>query len=926
MEPAGRITNQTYEVENDPQLKQELLNAQRRISPLSTIISSSRQEEGTIAKAHAHNLATAFLGESIAFEFVQSLIEDLNRYSNTLDDSGKHKFSQLVNVYQLLSLENKDHFATTHKSIAKLLIKFKPLIRKNRLLESFWIGSWDREAFLMLLGVHKYTEEGLLSPLTINKNELQHDLLVLLRILKNYHIFMKILLKNHPHDYRFRCEKIEGSVLLLSGLFNHLRAHGLEKRFSPDFAPHLTTLQAHLNDLRVQLHTLRNVDHAHTVLRTICWDELFEKLDINIKLDSYQECSLRLHTIQRVVWEQLHDDDLVKKILNYSPHSPILRYALRIIQECCTNFKKIPIASVEDFKKDPTPAITWISKETTSTSEELPKFKSTKEKLERLLLSFRWLMTKLPNLDTHEIKIVEDETERSTSDPEYLLRCIAKDWANQQKELIPFGRSINLVYQVKDTEQNVVGYFKTPKTSPEQPKMMHHTARMEKLVWDLAVFFGCEKFFTPTTITTIKTRSGQALTGSLQIAQTGEPLEKQLEKFSNETSDDFQDTLIEAIPVSVLLGPYDAHEQNILSPEKFHPKFFDNTRTLPHSNKVLSWGSKLLSPYRCALLALPGCFKPLSEKQKNKLKTWFENIQDKLVQLDNFFDQNNDLLKEFPPGWFNRDLTHRALKNRFEAAFKALNTGAPTLVDLVFSAHPYFKFFAILTLFRLTDPQNPHSPARLIDTLKNPTNHEIFCFQQELLSLTGSSCIDELIDTCTSRDVNLDPEHLFERCTMPDTPFLTLLDEVRKLYIESKKKSWEVTLSEKGHKLKRLLYWAAEIDTKELDPADDPITFFDQIHKDSQTLGIPFVLNWTKQKVEERITSWSNDSNAPNFLISGNLMTNSLMLYWFSKKDKKRAICQTPLKIIRRDLLCFEIDGTLKEMTLEDLKHLFEGR
>jgi len=878
----------------------------------------SGDHDPIIRQSFATNSVTSVLGESIAVSFVESLISDLSSYKGgNLDDLSKKKFLQLFSLYPLLSLENKDQFATAYTgSITQLLIVFATSIEKKQLLESFWIAEWDRDAFLMLLRVCSHKKEHQFTSFTKNKSEVSKELRILLRVLKNYHTFMRILLQIHPLDYRFKFEKAETSVLLLSALFNYCLKKGLEDDFTQDLAPHLKVLQECLNELRKEFSTLRERDAAQKAVEDKCWTDLFVRLGISIQSECYQEYSLRTYTIQNIVQQELssRDDTVALKILTASQQSALAEYALKIITKYCQEYKTIRPASLGDFKKDTAITITWTSKELANTFEELSKFEKAKQKLHKLIKSLRWLTAAIPPK--------EDERELRVDDPLYLLRKIAKDWAARQQAIVPLGNSINNVYRVEDTQQRTVAYFKSPKISPGQANNPNYTARMEKLVWDLAVFFGCEKYFTPTTLVTIKQRTG-LLTGSLQIAQPGASLKEHLAIFQKKEPSDSQDILIEFILTTLLFSPYDAHEHNIISEPLFNPKLFDNTRSLPHSNKVLSWGNKLLSPYRCALLGLPGCFTALSETEKQQLKTWLQRIEERLVNLEHFFEQNAATQKEFPSGWFNRDLTCEALKERFKSALEALNRENLTLVDLVFSVFPYFKFFGLLTLFRLADPYNDSS-SMLIDALKDVGSSSMQEFQQKILALTGSACINELIDTCTSDRVKLDPEDLFELSQDTNKSFALLVAEVDKRYREAKKKSWQQeALSKQGHKLKLLFYWMAEIDTKELDPVDDPVTFFDQMGKDCQAIGISFGLDWQKQKTEATLRDWSEDPYKPKFLIAGNSMTTSLRLFWISTNGQNNVIHQTSLKILERDRLCLEIEGTIREMSLLELQRFF---
>lgn len=864
------------------------------------------------------NPVTTILGESIAVSFVESLISDLSAFKEgKLDELSKKKFLQLFSLYPLLSPDNKDHFArvgtrSVITSVTQLLILFASSVTKRRLLDQFWIAEWERDAFLMLLKVYRHTEKHPLSVFSKNKNDISKDLVILLRVLKNYHTFMKILLDNHPLDYRFKFEKAETSVFLLSALLYHILGKDQELYSEQSLALHLTELIACIEDLRGEFSTLRRRDAAQIPVEEKCWTDLFAQLEISIRPDCYEEQSFRTQAIQNIIKQELDSSDnkIALKTLAVAQQSPLAEYALKIIAGYCQRYKALRSASLEDFVKDNALTITWPSKESLRTFEELSKFERVKQKVHKLVRSLRWLIAPLPPK--------EEERELHVEDPLYLLRKMAKDWAVRQQVLVPLGNSINNVYRVEDAQRNAIAYFKSPRVVPDKPTT-YHTARMERLVCDLAVFLGCEKYFTPTTIVKIKDRNGRRVAGSLQIAQVGAPLHDNLEVFQSKDPSELQPTLTEFIATTVLFSLYDAHEHNILSLPIFSPKLFDNTRSLAHSNKALSWGSKLLSPYRCALLGLAGCSKPLSGTEKQQLQTWLQRIEERCANLEDFFEKHALTLNELPPGWFNRTLTCEALKSRSESIRETLNGLAPTPNDLVFNAFPYFKFFALLTLFRLADPRSLSSSSMLIDNREGLNPLE---FQQKILALTGSAGLDELIDTCASARVNLDPQSLFELSQDKSKSFATLLAEVERRYNEAKKKRWEKEdLAKKAHNLKLLFYWMAEIDTKELDPSDDPLTFFDQMQKDCHTLGIRFVADWQKKKIED--TLLSDDTNKPKFIIAGNSMTTSLALFWIPKNGQNHVVHQIPLKILNRQLLCLELEGTLREMHLDELQRFF---
>lgn len=265
-----------------------------------------------------------------------------------------------------------------------------------------------------------------------------------------------------------------------------------------------------------------------------------------------------------------------------------------------------------------------------------------------------------------------------------------KQWADKQPSLAPREGANNKVYELySQNEPAIAAFFKGG----------NDTAKMEKLIWDMAVVLGLEDFFAATKETAV----GE-MRGGIQAALQGQTLEE-----CRKTVDLDRLEIANGILISLIFGMFDAHEGNIMITGENKIKFFDNTRSMPHSNGYILHGDFILPAYRCALPDLPGAKEDLTPDELESLREGFASIQEKMTHLHDFLHspQTKAVLQKLPPGWLNIDAAWQAMQERMNRLERAFQEGAIRKgEDLVAQLNPDYKFaFASTFLFnRICDP------------------------------------------------------------------------------------------------------------------------------------------------------------------------------------------------------------------------------
>lgn len=238
---------------------------------------------------------------------------------------------------------------------------------------------------------------------------------------------------------------------------------------------------------------------------------------------------------------------------------------------------------------------------------------------------------------------------------------------------------------------NPVLVLKGCSSESKNKKIELATSHLEVLIYDLAVLLKIDRFFVPTKIEVIKTRKFN-YEGSVQPYIRGSLLSVDDENTRPDFC--FRD-FVSAIFASIMIGTADLHLDNIMVDEKENiPKFFDNSRSMMHSNGVVlrECGALMLS-YFNLLLLLPETFDKLTEGTKKQIGN----------DLDEYFDENNELEKKifkkmqaakaaypFPPKWIFADQAVIAQRERLQNLQSGI-VGSVAPIDLVFAADPIHK-------------------------------------------------------------------------------------------------------------------------------------------------------------------------------------------------------------------------------------------
>lgn len=302
---------------------------------------------------------------------------------------------------------------------------------------------------------------------------------------------------------------------------------------------------------------------------------------------------------------------------------------------------------------------------------------------------------------------------------------LVRAWAAEQSDIEAsdailkgeLEKSDTSVYQFSGARggKSIAFYKEGVNRAPSNPSA---TAKMEKLVYDMASFFPFVKDFATTGTIKIPTKAaggsgeemlllkGGELTrknnlasraGSFQPAQEGESL-KQFKKSGKDLS---LDAAIEGNLIILLFGMWDAHDTNLIISGDRNVKFFDNTRSMPPSNEVikLSWGV-IIPACRNELLELRSNEIPFDASTREKIKAKIEEYKKCADQLCQFLELEvtQKSLDALPPGWVDKKAMLDAFKERVERLEKAINDPeVKNLRDLNFAVFPENKFFALLT-------------------------------------------------------------------------------------------------------------------------------------------------------------------------------------------------------------------------------------
>ncbi len=304
-----------------------------------------------------------------------------------------------------------------------------------------------------------------------------------------------------------------------------------------------------------------------------------------------------------------------------------------------------------------------------------------------------------------------------------------KVWAQNQKSLKTMGGSVNKVFRLYAPNGNrETAYFKVGQSFEE------NQGKMEKLIWDAAIILGLEEQFVPTALTEVRSfcelskgkqsaslweNDGdnlkpafhqdlkEGLVGGIQMAQKGTLLAN-----ADESSIGRKEVM-QGILTSVLFGMFDAHKNNIFVTKEGKIKFFDNSRSLPHSNCFITDDNGIVPTYRSALLDLPQASEALTDEELSLLKTQISDLKKRAAHLESFMisPQTKAMINQLPPGWLDKEAAMNALTLRLNSIENALAGGKiSTPLDIALSAFPDYKLAFALNYVYFDLDNSLHSP------------------------------------------------------------------------------------------------------------------------------------------------------------------------------------------------------------------------
>lgn len=212
-------------------------------------------------------------------------------------------------------------------------------------------------------------------------------------------------------------------------------------------------------------------------------------------------------------------------------------------------------------------------------------------------------------------------------------------------------------------------------------------ALLEPFIWQVAVLFGLEDLFAETARFKIGNPENTT-TYSFQRALKG----KYFSEYKEEDTLSYT-SLKKAVLASILLSFYDVHEKNVLITDKGDIKFFDNSRSLPHSNGFIRYPTGFAPSFASCLFDLDQIKKLFVKEDIQDLREIINSFKDNIPLLKHFLSTKpiKNLANQLPPYWLNLDLLYDSLKERVEGLDKGLNQ-SKNLEDLLGNAIPKYKF------------------------------------------------------------------------------------------------------------------------------------------------------------------------------------------------------------------------------------------
>lgn len=343
----------------------------------------------------------------------------------------------------------------------------------------------------------------------------------------------------------------------------------------------------------------------------------------------------------------------------------------------------------------------------------------------------------------------------------------AAEWTLRDNRLkLLSGPNLNKVYPItlKDGEAPIAYFKQGSKNEDPNREDPKSNAYIEQMIWDLAGLIGLEDWFVPCKKTALPLPSGNQIEGLIQLAQPGELL---MNIIDNKEFDKISDSeLANGNLISSFFSMFDAHSKNLLFFDG-KIKFFDNLRSLPHSNGLILTGSSLRSvvAFRTALLAFPNAYVPLKVEERAQISQLSAQFREKFPAIQQFLDKSERGLNLLPPGWFYKEEVLEALEERLIRLESFIsNNETYSLRDLIFTIQPEFKFFLAMEV--LTTHKT---------SLLHKTHKEILEDERNASEFVGTQCYDDLLNAFLKLEV--DPVLLFKAVNDPSRNFEDLLVE-----------------------------------------------------------------------------------------------------------------------------------------------------
>jgi hypothetical protein len=299
--------------------------------------------------------------------------------------------------------------------------------------------------------------------------------------------------------------------------------------------------------------------------------------------------------------------------------------------------------------------------------------------------------------------------------------------ASNQTALTPMGDSNNEVFNLSNR-----AFFKVGDRDEKA------AGTMEKIMWEFACIIGLQAQFVPTgtmhlyydqaggpkpeidrivNVGEEKVRkagvwdaegriveasdAAKIKQGGIQPALQGKVLFKWLGSGKADRPPIAQEEISRAIVTSLVFGMFDAHENNIFVTNEGTLKFFDNTKSMPHSNGLINRGNRIASSYRCSLLDMKGSRHVLTRDEKEQVNHQIKDVAAKMDDFKKYMEFVEESAESLPFGWLDTKAAFSAMQRRVERMLKAIHDPeVNTLLDLSMRTITLYKFSVVLELIK----------------------------------------------------------------------------------------------------------------------------------------------------------------------------------------------------------------------------------